>query len=220
MSTLISISGSAAVSDQTIDSCCASRMFDPSEPVPSIRLPKNRNATMKSGSATAGCATAGRRGPQTASGSSRTRSQTASPSTRRPGPGPRRRGRASLPARISSGLAEASKHLDNLVLLLGRRALQQVAGRHQHRQQEEHRERDRQGKARDRHHLTGVLDFAGSRPCIASHPSAAADDPRRNPAGGRRAPGPRARRRRTRRAHPARHPKCRPTCTLTIPVLR
>ena len=47
----IVMSGSAAVSDQIIASCCASRMFEPSDPVPSIRLPKNRNASMKSGSA-------------------------------------------------------------------------------------------------------------------------------------------------------------------------
>ena len=53
ISTAIIISGSAAVSDQTIASCCASRMLLPSEPVPSIRPPKNRNAMTKNGSASA-----------------------------------------------------------------------------------------------------------------------------------------------------------------------
>ena len=46
------------------------------------------------------------------------------------------------------GIRRREQHLDDLVFLLGRRALHQVAGRHQHRHQEQDDEDERHGNAR------------------------------------------------------------------------
>ena len=54
------------------------------------------------------------------------------------------------------GIRRREQHVDDLVLLLGRGALHQVARRHQHRHQEQHREDERHGDAHDAGRLTAV----------------------------------------------------------------
>ena len=137
------INGSAAVSDQTIASCWASRMFDPSEPVPSIRLPKNRNAIRNSGTAS----------PIASHGISicdaRISGTMPRPPTsqqRQPDDNLQQAGGAQakeLAGENLVGVRRRQQHFNDLVFLLGGRPLHEKAGRHQYRHQEQHREHHR-----------------------------------------------------------------------------
>ena len=147
--TAIIIIGSAAVSDQTIASCCASRMFEPSEPVPSIRLPKNRNAMMKSGIASASAT----HGISTCDAmSSGTMPMPAGEHQQQPD-GDLQQSRGAEAEQLAGenlvGIGRGQQHLDDLVLLLGGGALHQISGGHQHRHQEQHREDERHRDADD-----------------------------------------------------------------------
>ena len=155
-STAIIIIGSAAVSDQTIASCCASRMFEPSEPVPSIRLPKNRNAMRKSGiardSAIHGISIFEVMSNGTMPIPLTEHHDDPDGNLQEPG--------SAKPEQLAGqdlvGVGRREQDVDDFVLLLHGGALHQVPGRHQDRHQEEDGEDERHGDADDAGGLTAV----------------------------------------------------------------
>ena len=136
-------------------------MLLPSEPVPSIRPPKNRNAMMKNGIASASASHGTSTLAEISIGTTprpvtiRIASHTAICSS------PARAEPEQLAREDLIGIGRRQQHVDDLVLLLGRRALHQIPRRHQHRDQEQHHEDDRHRQPQDRRRGAAVADLAG-----------------------------------------------------------
>ena len=138
-------------------------MLEPSEPVPSIRLPKNRNAMRKSGIARASAIHGISICEVSSSGTMPMPAASASSSQTRDLEEPRAAEPEQLARENLVGIGRGEQHLDDLVLFLRGGALHQVSGGHQHRHQEEHHEDERHREADRCRRLPSVGDLPGPR---------------------------------------------------------
>ena len=160
-STAIIIIGSAAVSDHTIASCCASRMFDPSDPVPSMRLPKNRKRDEEQRNRE-------REGdPRHLDLRRHQQRHDANPADDEDEDPDRnlKKTRGAETEQLAGedlvGIRRCEQDLDDLVFFFGAGALHQIAGCHQYRHQKEDGKDERYGDADEASGLAAVSDLTG-----------------------------------------------------------